>query len=191
MIYIYFLSPILCNFWPKEWVRACVTSLTWLKAAREEWISNRNMDHPLLRLGDAVWSGKWIRTHCISYSINGEFISLLHKWDIHQLLSQIAKFMGSAQGPPGSCRPQMGPMLAPWTLLLGVPLGHASVIATMGVHICFNTNGECISYRTSGTCMSHWYDNWCIPRTSINRTCISCSINGACIGYYTNETCII
>ena len=22
-------------------------------------------------------------------------------------------------GPPGSCRPQMGPMLAPWTMLLG------------------------------------------------------------------------
>ena len=27
--------------------------------------------------------------------------------------SQIAKFMGPTWGPPGSCRPQMGPMLAP------------------------------------------------------------------------------
>ena len=27
--------------------------------------------------------------------------------------------MGPAWGPPGSCRPQMGPMLAPWTLLSG------------------------------------------------------------------------
>ena len=33
--------------------------------------------------------------------------------------SQIAKFMGPTWGPPGSCRPQMGPMLAPWTLLSG------------------------------------------------------------------------
>ena len=33
--------------------------------------------------------------------------------------TQIAKFMGPTWGPPGSCRPQMGPMLAPWTLLLG------------------------------------------------------------------------
>ena len=33
---------------------------------------------------------------------------------------QIAKFMGSTWGPPGSCRPQMGPMLAPWTLLSGI-----------------------------------------------------------------------
>ena len=30
---------------------------------------------------------------------------------------QIAKFMGPTWGPPGSRRPQMGPMLAPWTML--------------------------------------------------------------------------
>ena len=34
--------------------------------------------------------------------------------------SQIAKFMGPTWGPPGSFRPQMGPLLAPWTLLSGV-----------------------------------------------------------------------
>ena len=34
--------------------------------------------------------------------------------------SQIAKFMGQTWGPPGSCRPQMGPMLVPWTLLSGL-----------------------------------------------------------------------
>ena len=33
--------------------------------------------------------------------------------------TQIAKFMGPTRGPPGSCRPQVGPMLAPWTLLWG------------------------------------------------------------------------
>ena len=36
--------------------------------------------------------------------------------------SQIAMFMGPTWGPPGSCRPQMGPMLAPWTLLSGLAL---------------------------------------------------------------------
>ena len=35
-------------------------------------------------------------------------------------ISQIAKFLGPTWGPPGSCRPQMGPMLAPWTLLSGI-----------------------------------------------------------------------
>ena len=34
------------------------------------------------------------------------------------VLSQIARFMGATWGPPGSCRPQIGPVLAPWTLLL-------------------------------------------------------------------------
>ena len=36
--------------------------------------------------------------------------------------SQIAKFMGPTWGPPGSYRPHMGPMLAPWTLLSGLCL---------------------------------------------------------------------
>ena len=32
---------------------------------------------------------------------------------------QIARFMGPTWGPPGSCRPQVDPMLAPCTLLSG------------------------------------------------------------------------
>ena len=35
-------------------------------------------------------------------------------------VSLIARFMGPTWGPPGSCRPQMGPMLAPRTLLSGI-----------------------------------------------------------------------
>ena len=38
------------------------------------------------------------------------------------MASQIAKFMGPTWGPPGSCRPQMGHMLAPWTLLSGISI---------------------------------------------------------------------
>ena len=34
--------------------------------------------------------------------------------------SQIAKFMGPTWVPPGSCRTQMGPMLAPWTCCQGM-----------------------------------------------------------------------
>ena len=34
--------------------------------------------------------------------------------------SQIARFMGPTWGPPGSCRPQIYPMLTPWTLLSGM-----------------------------------------------------------------------
>ena len=37
----------------------------------------------------------------------------------HHIDTQIAKFMGPTWFPPGFCRPQMGPMLAPWNLLSG------------------------------------------------------------------------
>ena len=39
--------------------------------------------------------------------------------DISKKTPQIAKFMGPKWDPPGSCRSQMGPMLAQWTLLSG------------------------------------------------------------------------
>ena len=56
----------------------------------------------------------WIRTcHSHVYDLN---VSVSFSgWT-----SQIARFMGPTWGPPGSCRPQMGPMLAQWTLLSGV-----------------------------------------------------------------------
>ena len=38
--------------------------------------------------------------------------------------TQIAQFMGPTWGPSGSCLPQMGPMLAPWTLLSGNVCAH-------------------------------------------------------------------
>ena len=47
--------------------------------------------------------------------------------------SHIAKFMGPIWGPSGSCRPQMGPMLAPWTLLSGVYLKVAYIIIVSAV----------------------------------------------------------
>ena len=42
--------------------------------------------------------------------------------------TQIAKFMGPTWGPPGSCRPQMGPMFAPWTLLSGFMIASLQLI---------------------------------------------------------------
>ena len=44
----------------------------------------------------------------------------------------MANFMGPTWGPPGSCRPQMGPMLAPWTLLSGMTSWHGNVYNEIG-----------------------------------------------------------
>ena len=43
-------------------------------------------------------------------------------------ISQIAKSMGPSWGPPGSCRPQMVPMMAPWSLLSGYIYHHHATV---------------------------------------------------------------
>ena len=42
--------------------------------------------------------------------------------DIFSLSSLIARFMGPTWGPSGADRTQVGPMLAPWTLLSGMEI---------------------------------------------------------------------
>ena len=49
--------------------------------------------------------------------------------DLRYVLSQITKFTGPTWGPAGSCGPQMGPMLAPRTLL------YRSIERTSHTHI--------------------------------------------------------
>ena len=78
------------------------------------------------------WQGTIVRMafhwfHCKVYVwCSSPYLSLFgasHRNDaIHHHLKpfQIARFMGPTRGPPGSCRPQMGPKLAHWTLLSGI-----------------------------------------------------------------------
>ena len=51
-----------------------------------------------------------------------------------QIYSQIAKFMRPTWGPPGSCRPRKGPMLASWTLLSRFCISsHSDILSCMAV----------------------------------------------------------
>ena len=54
--------------------------------------------------------------HAVGAYINADTMYIYSQ----SLKSLIAKYVGPTGGPPGSCRPQMGPMLAPWTLLSGI-----------------------------------------------------------------------
>ena len=63
----------------------------------------------------AICSLRW------HYQSDESPIQIIYGW-LSAILSQITKFMGPTWGPPGSCWPQMGPMLAPLTLLSGVVL---------------------------------------------------------------------
>ena len=68
----------------------------------------------------------WAKMATASSAINTRAFSWMKRcgfiWNAldYRVVSQITRFMGPTWDPPGSCRPQMGPMLAPWTLLLGV-----------------------------------------------------------------------
>ena len=72
---------------------------------------------------------EWISIFISQFT--GQEVGLHAIWGLDQKLmveglsvtSQITKFMGPTWGPAGSCRPQMGPMLAPWVLLSGMACG--------------------------------------------------------------------
>ena len=59
-------------------------------------------------------------TKIVSLAINP--IEELHTAIFPPITSQMARFMGPTWGPPGYDRTQVGPMLAPWTLLSGIQL---------------------------------------------------------------------
>ena len=79
---------------------------------------------------------------------------------LKSLVAQIARFMGPTWGPPGSCRPQLGPMLAPWTLLSGRFVSRYSVCCQVGV--CLMLDGTTplpkpmLTYHQNGLCSIPW-----------------------------------
>ena len=90
--------------------------------------------------------------------------------------TQIARFMGPTWGPYGSCRSQMGPMLAPWTFLSGY-LPHSHSCRSFP---CCAAHGGC-SGGQRGCCVPHddrciehphelhrvWQNRNLMPRTSL------------------------
>ena len=71
--------------------------------------------------------------------------STSHNITSYHITSQITKFMGPTWGPPGSCRSQMGPMLAPRILLSGITSPSTS----------HHTKSHRITYRIPYSITSH------------------------------------
>ena len=66
---------------------------------------------------------QWQAIWCLNHQVRTTLAKDYDSWPAHLLVySQLTKFMRPTWGPPGSCRSQMGPMLAPWTLLSGLAL---------------------------------------------------------------------
>ena len=68
-----------------------------------------------------IWKKKWVTLWLVLWMLN-TFKCLgnlqAQSWPSTATLIQIARFWAT-MGPPGSCRSQIGPMLAPWILLSG------------------------------------------------------------------------
>ena len=62
-------------------------------------------------------------------------VRAIHRWPT-QIPTQITRFTWPTWGPPGSCRPQLGPMVAPWTLLSGQCHSNFLSVCLMAHHHC-------------------------------------------------------
>ena len=91
------------------------------------WSQILSCDQPHLHSYFWKWKHKFLGQQIKGFI--GLFLRLI--WVFHDIfiikcidkhfhmIIQRTKFMRPTWGPPGSCRSQMGPMLAPWTLLSG------------------------------------------------------------------------
>ena len=96
---------------------------------------------------------------CDEATIITMIINQLHLNNIDGIKhTQIAKFMEPTWGPPGSCRPQMGPILAHWTLLSGNithQMCHVCTITLSSMQSLLHTNRN--NRRIEATRGNHTY----------------------------------
>ena len=72
---------------------------------------------PNWRLAIVEWY-RWLVIIVIFYAVVSIGSSDGHSFFLRQA-TPVSKVHGANMGPPGACRPQVGPMLAPWSLLSG------------------------------------------------------------------------
>ena len=80
---------------------------------------------PLLSYFSAVVCLRWLYHHMLSVSHAHTHTRIyiyiyMYIYIYIYIYTSYNTFMGPPWDPPGSCRPQVGPMLAPWTLLSGI-----------------------------------------------------------------------
>ena len=68
-------------------------------------------------------------------------LGMASKFALH-FITLIARLMGPTWGPSGADRTQVGPMLAPWTLLSGYPCDYLSMRGLNFIHVCKMSPGH-------------------------------------------------
>ena len=82
-------------------------------------------------------------------------VSIIHNfhWSYY-VVYLITRFMGPTWGPSGADRTQIGPMLAPWTLVSGLATGHTVKQYAMCTEVLWS--GRCIRYQNMLKPSHHW-----------------------------------
>ena len=110
------------------------------------------------------------------------------------ILSQIARFMGPTWGPPGTDRTQVGPMLAPWSLLSGVVNtvivdGLVPSRIDMMVFVRIHTNWGTQNKFPNSHCAWHaWWDLTMSPPDSLLEQCHRVYSIIGCVFWATQHT---
>ena len=100
------------TFWHENACR--VTWVLWWESTSHQWIPSQRASNVCFDVFVDVILNKRFSKYSIYRWFETTWCLLRRHYN--DIITQIARFMGSTWGPPGSCRPQMGPMLAPWTL---------------------------------------------------------------------------
>ena len=86
---------------------------------------------------------------------------LTHRYTTYITISLITKFMGPTRGPYGADRTQMGPMLAPWTLLSEIYhmiiIKHFTWVDVLSIPFFYNYANTCTFVLNIQTFLS-WVD---------------------------------
>ena len=124
------------------------------------WHFFQTQDHP----GHSGWwwPSRLVKPHAWGRGLWGEFRwrqVLRFQHSIMSMYTGIAKFTGPAWGQPGSCRPQMGPIVAPWTLLSGQRSCWAAGLVDVAI-IPTRSNDPKIIVRRAGLLWSQQDFEW-------------------------------
>ena len=114
------------NFLAVRWQRVCSKGNSCFKSImRKSFIQLLYVKSIWVRCGTSPLAD-WAKNGSNIATMNDNSSSFDFHHTAPRKCSQIAKFTGPTWGPPGSCRPQMGPMLVPWTLLSGLWMSYSA-----------------------------------------------------------------
>ena len=102
----------------------CTKILQYILSPETNWLTHWALNFPHEQKLDLMIFNGCLKNNFVIFSDRRHCITPCPVRDVGvtqfiPIMSQIAKFMGPTWGPPGSCRPQMGPMLAQWSMISG------------------------------------------------------------------------